>query len=129
MSPQDVRELVGGTWLTLTVSLWAVLIWYVCERLKDEGWKRFRADISNQAAIGLLIYMTGEVLARTWSLTFIIRGEPPSGEIGWTLLAAGGFLGVWGGICLARVFAPRWSHWVAAGIVCIILVSIIVLRT
>jgi hypothetical protein len=129
VSPQDVRELVGGTWLTLTVSLWAVLVWYTGERLTIDGWKKFRADASNQAAIGLLFYMMGEALARAWSLTFIIRGQPPSGDAGWALLGAGGFLGAWGGICLARIFAPRWSQWVAAGIVGLILAAIIVLRT
>lgn len=128
MTMLAVREFVGTVWLILTFVLWGVLGWYVWERLCKQGWASFRADLANHAAIGMLVYTSGELCARIWSLIFIASQRAPNDDYEWSLLWFGSALGMWGAICLVRVFAPRWSNWVAATAVILLFSVMVALR-
>lgn len=128
MNVLEVREFVGATWLVLTILLWLVLAWYLWERWRSQGWSVFRADMSNHGAIGMFVYVSGEACARLFSLIQIAVQHAPSADYEWSLLWFGGALGIWGVVCLIRVFAPRWSSWVAAAAVFMVFLTILLMR-
>lgn len=115
--------MINNGWLVISACLVIIFAMFLVKEMREDGWY---PKLRNQAAIALLIYFTGETIARGWGALLLYKMS--TGDDLLTVFAveekypfalAGAAISFFGALCCVRVFSPAsWGHkaWVSVAI-------------
>ena len=127
MDQLDARELINNGWLALVVSIVVILVPFLIRQMREDGWYGRRG---NQAALALVVYFTGEALARGWGALLLYKMQHGQDLLGvfaveqkYPVAMAGAALSFIGAICCVRVFSSGKAWIVVAALTVAVMIA------
>jgi hypothetical protein len=109
------RQLINNGWFITSLCLVVIFIAFLAKEMREDGWY---GKLRNQAALALIVYFTGETVARLWGMLLLRQmagGLPISDafaiEEKYPIAMGAACLSFIGAICCVRIFSPpSWGH-------------------